>query len=209
MEAKRWENKVVIIDIDDCVLEWRKAFDACYNHVDLHSYTEGRNATINEFNKSDQFGELEAVPCSVSAINHMIEQGAVVIYVSSCLPNTSNAQIELDCYNKRANNLRTIGLLTHEGNVELLECLPLGSSKREILEHICKCAKIMGWQPFAFIDDITSHCEAAVGLVDNVIYLKRTFHIEGLDFNSNLNKDITAITGWHEVYQTLNERFYK
>lgn len=189
-------NKVIITDIDECVLQWQKGFIEFINHIknenfnpdmDIHENIELHmnldydeiEELLYEFNTSNKFGELNVGYKSEIYIPKLHEEGYQFYAITSCGSDTVTKE-------NRVKNIIDIF-----GDIFLdIHCIDYTISKDEYLKILPRDS--------IWVEDKTSNSE--LGLK----YNHMCFLIHH-DYNINHNNDnIIRVSDWEEIYNKIN-----
>lgn len=188
-------SKIIITDIDECVLQWRESFIEFIkdknislngnidDHKELDDWVDVSSddfiELLYEFNNSIKFGDLNVGYKSDIFIPLLHEKGYKFYALTSC-----GSSDNIIC-NRIENIKRIFGDIFEE-----IICIELGKSKDEnlkLLPHDC-----------VWVEDKFSNSE--LGLK----YGHACFLIHH-DYNSHHeNDDIVRVKDWEEIYSILN-----
>lgn len=186
-------NKLIITDIDECVLEWRPSFidyvikngyptKGEYNHFNIEEWldipSEEIDELLTEFNSSEMFGNLNVGYKSNIFIPLLHEMGYEFIALTSCgsIPEISD---------KRKDNIKSIF-----GDVfKDIICIDFGVSKDDYLKEL----------PHDSIWVEDRIINSKYGLK----YNHKCFLIDQIHNQNCDDKLISRVNDWEEIYDCL------
>lgn len=193
-------RKAIIVDIDDCILEYssrlREYVNEKYGKSIIGLSTEwdvnewlrlgevDSLSMINQFGDSWCFGTLDPMPGAVKVLNEFARKGVAIFGVTACGDSDLRKKLRM------ANIYNVFGPIFEE-----ISFVPLVGDKTQSVHNICKSYDVI-----AFVDDRMKNLD----IVDNSGIIQILFkqphnkkHRDLVDFDAFC---------WHSIKQFLKDR---
>lgn len=188
-------NKILLTDIDDCIVDWsthfRKVFRqetghvaSKYNSSETHAFGHipipELEKYITDFNKSVHFENLLPKANSYEVLNKLKSEGWTIVGITACGTN-------VDTQNARWKNLKNYFGEHTFSDVRFIEWFE------------CKSQHLSDFNNCPFIEDNVKHAETALTMGHRPFIIHRSYR------KKIKHPTIPCVTDWNEIYKEITK----
>lgn len=188
-------GKILLTDIDDCVVYWSKHFrrilkqetghtpssqNAGENHAYSHLEYEELEKHISKFNKSNHFENLKPKADSQIILPKLKSEGWTIIGITACGKDEQVQELRW----KNLNKVFGDGVF---------------SDIRFINWYECKSSHLKDFEDCPFIDDNIKHAETAHSMGHRAMIMHRCYR------RKFKHPEIPYVHDWNEIYQEISK----